>query len=371
MAERLSVTSSRGRICSKILCLACLPFLAATASAQEVRRFSSTVESPAAIPQRQSRLAPIVQQTDCDQSECDALPSTNGSSFTNQASHTSKRWTLRADTVFLYRQKPSANTLAFNTNNPAQELNASDFPLGIHTGFDLLASRQFTNGWGIEARYFGFDHWNTNVSSQTNPGDLLQINSAIPLFTLAGDSFAADYQSALHNAELSLLRGATENISLLGGFRYLELDERLGASSINSQIPLTFVTGTRNRLYGFQLGGKLHLWEGNCVSLAAIGKGGLYANRTAQNGSFATGAATLGSSGRDTTTAFVGELGFLGNYRLTDRISVHGGYNLLWLTDVAVASNQLASSNFFNGTGLSNNENLFYNGATTGLEYSW
>jgi hypothetical protein len=279
---------------------------------------------------------------------------------------------VTADAMFLHRQTPDSVIQAFNTANPSETLNADQFRLGIHSGFDLSATRRFKNEIGVELRYFGFDHWNSDASVATTPGDLLQINSAVPIFTLAGDSINAGYQSTLHNAEFSLFRPATEKISLLGGFRYLELDEQETANLINPAIPFDYSTDTRNRLSGFQLGTKLNLWnQGGIFSLGGVGKAGIYGNHAAQNSNINVGVSTLSTAGRGTSTAFVGELGIFGKCILTDRLALRGGYNTLWLTDVALASEQLTDSDFANGTGFSNSGDLFYHGATAGLEYSW
>ncbi len=74
---------------------------------------------------------------------------------------------IGGEAVFLNRQSPDSVVLGFNTNDPTQNLNANDFRLGVHTGFDLSATRRIADRYGLELRYFGFDHWNSNVVAAT------------------------------------------------------------------------------------------------------------------------------------------------------------------------------------------------------------
>ncbi len=298
----------------------------------------------------------------CDSEICDQLGSTRMASL----------WEVRADSLFLHRQRPSSQVFAFNTADPTESLNADDLRLGIHTGFDLSLTRRLGTKTAVELRYFGFDHWDANLSTPTTAGDLLQINAAQPIFTLAGDAITADYQSGLHNAEIGIVRDITENFSLLTGFRYLELDEKALESLVNPGIPFDYHVSTRNRMSGFQMGSKLNLWDqGGYFSIGAIGKAGIYGNSAAQSSRIDTGVVTLTSNGRGTSTAFVGELGVVGKLCLTERLSLRGGYNTLWLTDLALASDQLAVSNFTDETGFDSGSGLFYHGAIAGLEFNW
>ncbi len=89
------------------------------------------------------------------------------------------------------------------------------------------------------------------------------------------------------------MRDLTENWSLLAGFRYLELDDNMQVQLVNPGIPFDYRTGTRNRLYGAQLGSKLNLWNNDGIfSLQAVGKAGVFENMAAQGSSISTGLLT-------------------------------------------------------------------------------
>ncbi len=278
-------------------------------------------------------------------------------------------WSASASALFLVRNDPAASVLAFNTNNPAERLDASDFNFGVHTGYEMALNRRVGSRGSVELRYFGLDHWRATFDGQTTPNELLQFNAAVPVFTTSGTGVTADYGSKLHNAEFNIGRYYGDYVRLLTGFRYLELDERGSALLQNAQVPFGYVDSTRNRLYGAQLGAQGWLICRDGFSWDVIGKAGIYGNQAAHSASVTTNAATLNAVGGGSRTAFVGEIGTNGAYCLTDHLSLRGGYRLLWVDGVALVSDQLASSDFFTGDGFNGSGNVFYHGATAGLEF--
>jgi hypothetical protein len=280
-------------------------------------------------------------------------------------------WTATADALFLKRSTPSSNELAFNTADQTQSLNANNFKFGVHTGFDLSLMRQISSDRAIELRYFGVDHWRSAFSSPTTPNDLLQINSAVPVFTFSGTGVDANYASALHNVEVNSRRTLNDYLTLISGFRYVELNEQLATSLNGSAIPFNYSAETRNRLYGFQLGGQARLLSRKSFMLDAFGKAGLFGNAAGQESSVSTGVVSLPANGRGSRTAFMGELGTAGVWQLSEYLSVRGGYRMLWLDGVALASDQLAASNFSSGTGFDGSGNVFYHGAFAGIQLNY
>lgn len=281
-------------------------------------------------------------------------------------------WAVTADALFLYRRGPAAAELMFNQADPGQKLNAAEFDFGVGAGFDVSGICNSSGGNGIEVRYFGLDPWNSTQSVATTPGDPIQINTVRPLIVQAGSSIAASCRSDLDNFELNGRRQVNDWMTLLVGFRYLELDERFQAELTAAELPFTYETVTRNRLYGAQFGGQALLW-GGCgpLSVEGVGKAGIYGNRAAQDSAFGTGVVTLPAQGARGTTAFVGEVGLSASYGFTERFSVRGGYRLLWVDGVALATDQLAASDFLFASGINATGDAFYHGAFVGLQYGW
>lgn len=280
-------------------------------------------------------------------------------------------WFATADALLLHRSSPSDSLLAFNTADPAQNLNASDFDFGVHTGVDVSLLRQFACDRSLEVRYFGVDYWRDTVGATTTPGDLFQINTAVPIFTLAGSSIDANYTSSLHNFEVNVRQQIDDRWTLLAGFRYAELDEGLSATLVGAAVPFNYDTTTRNRMYGFQVGGEGRLWHHHNFSLDAIGKAGVFGNAAAQDSVVRTGVVTLPVNGSSAHTAFIGEVGAIGAFQLTEHLALRGGYRLLWIDGVALASDQVTVSDFASGTGFSSSGSVFYHGAFAGIELAY
>jgi hypothetical protein len=276
---------------------------------------------------------------------------------------------LTADAIFLSRSDPAPNVWAFNTANPAQNLNAADLNFASQAGFDLALMRRLGPENALELRYFGVEQWTAAASAATTSGELLRINAEVPVFTFSGTSIDGDGSSQFHNVELNLRSSWNQWLDVLAGFRYAELDERGSLSLVNSAVPFDYAVATRNRLYGGQVGGQAWLWSPfESFRVDVTGKAGIFGNQAAQHSSYSTGLVTLPATGDASLAAFIGELGINGACQLTDSLALRAGYRLLWVTDVALASEQLPASDFANGSGFDGTGDVFYHGAFVGLE---
>jgi hypothetical protein len=62
------------------------------------------------------------------------------------------------------------------------------------------------------------------------------------------------------------------------------------------------------------------------------------------------------------------------NVAVTERLSLRGGYQLLWIDEIALATEQASvnSADFTTAiTALDSSASLFYHGANAGMEYAW
>ncbi|MCY2988118.1 MAG: hypothetical protein NTY19_09685 [Planctomycetota bacterium] len=285
------------------------------------------------------------------------------------------RWSATLDAMFLQRRTPRATLLMVNNKLPEQNLNAADFQFGFDAGLDVSVTRQSTNGPGIEFRYFGVEPWNATTTTPTTVGDWLTINTARLFEKEAGNTIDARCRAELQNFEINGRLPLHERLTMLVGFRYLELDERFDATLPGAEIPFAYEAITRNRLYGVQFGGQAVVWDvGGPLSIEGVGKAGVFANCAAQDSAFRIvppiGPENVASAhGQANSTAFVGELGLQANYHLTERLSLRGGYRLLWVDGVALATDQVGVSDFIFGRGLDASGDAFYHGAFVGLQY--
>ena len=158
-----------------------------------------------------------------------------------------------------------------------------------------------------------------------------------PTTTLAADQITLHYRSQLNNAEFNLVR--TEgDLSLLGGFRYLSLNEDFNIRSTDLDTGTSkYHVHTTNNLFGGQLGTRFRRSYGE-LGWDATGKAGIFGNADSQSQSvtdFPPGfflRDRRASSGGQ--VAFVGDINLSATYQLSDFWALRAGYNLLWWSDV-------------------------------------
>lgn len=98
----------------------------------------------------------------------------------------------------------------------------------------------------------------------------------------SGISSKTNYDSNFHSVELNYLH-TWNHWSLLGGFRYLHLDEQFTIHATNFVDNLDFDQQTNNNLYGGQIGFAYHR-EWSWIMVDVTGKFGLYGNAASQHG---------------------------------------------------------------------------------------
>jgi hypothetical protein len=273
-------------------------------------------------------------------------------------------WTIRGEALFWGRSGGDGVPLV----TAPVAVNSGDFDFGWEVGPRVTAIRHGALGtaWDLEVAYFGIDDWSDAIAL----ADMDDYQTVPPIIIGGVTPGVLTYDSSLHSAEVNV-RGAYNGwITWLAGFRWIEVGENLnatfGAASHNVNVD--------NTLYGGQLGLDALLWDnGANLFVTGVGKAGIYANDANQvtttvgvGGALPLIVATGGE------TSFVGELGLNAKYRFTDRLTAIAGYNVLWITGVALAPNQLGSTNINTGVAAVNADGtLFYHGANAGLEYVW
>jgi hypothetical protein len=250
--------------------------------------------------------------------------------------------------------------------------------------FGNQAGGRFTFGWWTardiawEASYFGFDDWDGAAVVEGNND--LRLAGDIGLAAV-DDFFGADRMqltsaSELHNFEINRSRRiACTNLSWLVGFRYLNFQEDFTIESTDADNSVSnYMVGTENNLYGAQLGGIWRRHRGT-VGLEVFGKAGVFANDTKQQqfiGDFGNTFVFRDTRADGNETAFVGEIGATGLVRISERWSLRGGYNLMWIDEVARAIDQLDfTDTLTSGTVINDSGDVFLHGANVGLEARW
>ena len=233
-------------------------------------------------------------------------------------------------------------------------------PLGESTAFEM--------------GYFGIYGMNSSASDPL-------VTATVAGITATANNNSVIYHAFMQNAELNVRRFLTPEFSLAAGFRYVNWHEHVDASyNLNNFIPgvtlppgaTTQIYHTSNNLYGFQVGGD---WNGMITDRLGLDLGlktGIFGASTNMDASLnIPGIVSVGTNAGATRAAFVGEIGLIGTYKLTDYLKVRAGYQVMWVEGIALAPDQANTANFGGVSTVSNRGGVFVHGAVVGLEYRW
>jgi len=278
-------------------------------------------------------------------------------------------WTIYAGAAFLERSSPAALPLVVPTAGPGQIAGGGDFNFGATAGPDVGIARRLASGNSIEMRYFGALNW-TDIQPYGAVG-----NVRIGSFSNFGatDLFAR-YASRLNSTEVNWLGPISDRITVVGGFRAIALHDVLNYHITFPAFTADYNWNVDNHLYGGQIGTYLALWnlDGPFTVNAGL-KAGAYSNLADNDFFLRPSTGGLFTGGRSIQRpAFVGDVNVTAAYQLTNHIALRGGYQLLWLEHVALASDQLAASTAASTQAVINyHGHAFYHGALAGLVVTW
>jgi hypothetical protein len=281
------------------------------------------------------------------------------------------QWTLRADGLIMERGRPDSAVLIVNPADPSENLNASDFNFDYDAGWDIALTRHNLI-WDsdVEVRYFSIDSWTAGAAGSFS-GPITQINTNPPRTLFGPRDVTSLYGSDLRSLEVNLRRPSGDGWwTWIAGFRYLELDEQLDTLLVDPGAVLEDITAeinTRNRLYGFQIGGETYLWGNGRFCLEGFVIGGIYGNAAAQGSTLteSTGPPTVFTrSDQQGQTAFVGETGLAAKYHYNDWLALRADYRVLFVEGVALATDQVP----FAFSGVDSSGGTLYHGLFLGLE---
>lgn len=163
---------------------------------------------------------------------------------------------------------------------------------------------------------------------------------------------------------------------MLAGFRWVELqDNRFFDQNSNNPNANEIDIVNQNQIYGGQLGTDILLWDrGGPLTINSELKAGIYSNRSkSYRERLVSPGGVIPPVGtwedKSNQTAFIGDLGVTAKYRLTDRLAIRGGYQMLWIEGLSLAD--AYGDRFDDQTRLDTSGGLFYHGATVGFEISW
>jgi hypothetical protein len=207
--------------------------------------------------------------------------------------------------------------------------------------------------------------------------------------------------TSLYNAEANGRYDVSNRVTLLAGFRWLQLNDGFqGTLSPPDQTaptwknnPLTNLfqitpggpagnyppfwnTSTRNNLYGLQIGASGKLLELGRLSLVGLIKVGLFDNNAEQATGVSLAKVVYPSKATTNHAAFIGEAGLEAKYQVTNGLTLKAGYEVLWLEGVALAAGQIQETltsrpATVGALGVNSGSGVLFHGVTAGLEYSF
>jgi hypothetical protein len=283
-----------------------------------------------------------------------------------------------ADVLIMQRSTPGSRTVLTDATTNADLFGGSNlfFPVAAGPRVSLMALD--CEGWGFEVNYFGIDGWSAvnDVSATALPnGGNLAVDSAEQVFLTT-----AHFESTarLYSTELNFRKPLICDISLLAGFRWADLTDRYFASGINQDnLTSSETITTRNHMFGFQMGADGILWkQADCWKITGFVKGGIFCNNAHQGTTLSdpgpNGLGDQAASNSNNVAAFFGEAGIKGYIQFTKHLSASGGYQVIFINNVAQPINQLGGTDLANSAGVvDTSAGLFYHGATVGLEVTW
>ncbi|WP_417747839.1 Lpg1974 family pore-forming outer membrane protein [Rosistilla oblonga] len=277
------------------------------------------------------------------------------------------RWSFGAKALFLERADDDVRIFSGANGN----FDSDEFDLGFQAGYELNGRYNLNDSNALTVRWMSVDQWSDSHRDLVGPASNATLNAALPVTFPGVTSIDGVHTSDLHSLELGISRRLTESVRLTTGFRYLEIDDRIGFRLDAAATPTTIDTAAQNRLYGGQIGLESELFRKGKWSLDGFGQVGLFGNAAKQSTLLDTGVVQIRDAGDRGKFSFLAELGLNARRNLTSQLDLVAGYQIMWITSVAVASDELVHSNFIAPHGVDASDSVFYHGATVGLEYHY
>ena len=329
---------------------------------------------------------------------------------------TTPRWTVSAEAIVLGRmggvsqplvtRVPGSEPFYRTATAPGTEaFNSNQFQPGFSAGPKVSLTYQDDSRWGAEVSYFNiFDQSASKAIGPDSPADWL-VMKAPGTFWQTQDfpyqAMAWKSTTSLYNVEANGRFNLSGRVTLLAGFRWLQLNDNLqGTLTPAAQTAPTWKkhhfydnifqikpggpagnyppfwnTGTTNNLYGAQIGADVRILEIGRFSLNGLIKTGIFDNNAAQSTGVSMQKVVYPSQATTNNAAFVGEAGLQLKYKIGNGLALKVGYTALWLDGVALAPGQIRETSTtqtsVRALGVNHGAGVLFQGATAGLEYSF
>lgn len=324
------------------------------------------------------------------------------------------RWILSIEAIALQRAGGVDRTLVervpgtvpFNATfatSGTEAFNSNQFQQGLFAGAKIGLLYRYDSGFSVEASYFSTSTGSaSNTIGPDSPADWLVMRAPGAFWQtqdFANQGMTWSDTTNLYSAEINGRWKLSGGVTVLAGFRWLQLNDRLvgtltppdatqptwkqtcptcdifhiTAGDPAGVYPPFWTTATTNNLYGVQVGVDGKILERDRFSLDGILKLGLFDNNATQSAGVSLQKVVHPASAQTNRVAFVGEAGLQLRYRLSEELTLKVGYEALWLDGVALAPAQIQQTDtsptgVVSALGVDTGSNVLFQGVTFGLE---
>lgn len=307
------------------------------------------------------------------------------------------------DALFLQRDNAAIERpLVVNTaTQDTSAISAGDPASTIGTGARLLYGNYGEDDLGWEAGYLGLWNMRSDRQATSATGSLVANNVAFGEQTGMSGSDARTTDSAtINSVELNAVwhrydggynrrsgRPAQRcegydggSLDWLGGFRWVNLEDAavLAVTPSNAPQASTYSARTSSNLFAGQVGvrGRMAFERWAVEGFTKIGIAGTSLSQSQSLFDALQPSSPLRTprSGSDVGMGMVADMNLSAVYRIDDVWGLRIGYNLLWITGVALAPDQWnfsTSQAASVGSGVSGTGSMFLSGGNLGLEARW
>jgi hypothetical protein len=325
------------------------------------------------------------------------------------------RWTVSVEAIVLGRLGGVNQTLVArvpgdvkfydtSTATGTEAFNSNQFQRGFSAGPKIGLIYHDDSGYGAELLFFNiFDQSTTKAIGPDSPANWL-VMKAPGTFWQTQDfpyqAMAWKPTTNLYNAEANGRLDLSSRVTMLAGFRWLQLNDNLQGTLTPADItaptwkqncnctlsqitpggpagnyPPFWNTSTTNNLYGVQIGVDVKMLELGRFSLHGLMKTGIFDNNAEQSTGVSMQKVVYPSQARTNHAAFVSEGDLQLKYQINKGLALKAGYKALWLDGVALAPGQIKETSTtpsnVRALGVNCGSGVLFQGATAGLEYSF
>ncbi len=282
-----------------------------------------------------------------------------------QETSPANEWTVETSAALAYMMREGVGgPIVTNTNGGATVIAASDLGLDWTPGADLRLSLMKSD-WGVEARFFGLFDWESEFNT-ANAGLLLVFGVNVG----GASQLPTTYRSSLDTLEFNAVWRPTSRLDLLGGLRWVNLDEQLDIGfAAGGPILLTGRNHTSSEGFGPQIGMRLHLLEPRPTSSLYLDVEARVAAIHFEHDSLTGFVPPVGNpifpSNRSSSTwSPLVEIGAVAGFKVSEKATIELGYRLMYINNVAIAT----VGGLGNASGETPTSHLLMHGVTAGLK---